>query len=183
MWCCREKKCYIRKLIRKYEKDLNLNEKKMKWEVRKYFMNMGRIVKIVKNVFGEVICDWIFYIIGLFVLLMVVVVRLILELFVGIDDKIILDFGLVVISILGLIVIVFIGINLVNKEIEKCIVYILVVKFLSCLELIVGKYIGLLVVLVVLLIVMIVIYGLIFSLSGIFYFIGSILVIVIFIFI
>lgn len=146
-------------------------------------MNVGRIIKIVKNVFWEVICDCIFYVIGLFVLLMVVGVRLILELFVGIEDKIFLDFGLVIISILGLIVMVFVGMGLVNKEIEKCIVYILVVKFLSCLELIVGKYIGLLLVLVILLIVMIVIYGLIFSFSGIFYFIGGILVIIIFMFI
>lgn len=146
-------------------------------------MNVGRIIKIVKNVFWEVICDCIFYVIGFFVLLMVVGVRLILELFVGIEDKIFLDFGLVVISILGLIVMVFVGMGLVNKEIEKCIVYILVVKFLSCLELIVGKYIGLLLVLVILLIVMIIIYGLIFSFSGIFYFIGSILVIIIFMFI
>ena len=146
-------------------------------------MNMGRIVKIAKNVFGEAIRDRILYIIGLFALLMVAAVRLIPELSVGTDDKIILDFGLAAISILGLIVTVFIGTNLVNKEIEKRTVYILVAKPLSRSELIVGKHIGLSAVLAVLLIVMTVIYGLILSLSGISYPIGSILVTVIFIFI
>ena len=151
--------------------------------MRKYSMNMGRIVKIAKNVFGEAIRDRILYIIGLFALLMVAAVRLIPELSVGTDDKIILDFGLAAISILGLIVTVFIGTNLVNKEIEKRTVYILVAKPLSRSELIVGKHIGLSAVLAVLLIVMTVIYGLILSLSGISYPIGSILVTVIFIFI
>ena len=124
-------------------------------------MNMGRIVKIAKNVFGEAIRDRILYIIGLFALLMVAAVRLIPELSVGTDDKIILDFGLAAISILGLIVTVFIGTNLVNKEIEKRTVYILVAKPLSRSELIVGKHIGLSAVLAVLLIVMTVILSLI----------------------
>ena len=146
-------------------------------------MNMGRIVKIAKNVFGEAIRDRILYIIGLFALLMVAAVRLIPELSVGTDDKIILDFGLAAISILGLIVTVFIGTNLVNKEIEKRTVYILVAKPLSRSELIVGKYIGLSSVLAILLIAMTIIYGLILSFSGISYPMGSILVTIIFMFI
>ncbi|MCL2933871.1 MAG: ABC transporter permease [Trichodesmium sp. MAG_R03] len=146
-------------------------------------MNIGRIIKIAKNVFWEAIRDRILYVIGLFALLMVAGVRLIPELSVGTEDKIILDFGLAAISILGLIVTVFIGTNLVNKEIEKRTVYILVAKPLSRSELIVGKHIGLSGVLAVLLMAMTVIYGLILSLSGIDYPIGSILVTVIFIFI
>ena len=146
-------------------------------------MNSGRIIKIAKNVFLEAIRDRILYIIGLFTVLMVAAVRLIPELSVGTEDKIILDFGLAVISILGLIVTVFVGTGLVNKEIEKRTVYILVAKPLSRSELIIGKHIGLSGVLAVLLMAMTVIYGLILSLSGIDYPVGSILVTVIFIFI
>ena len=146
-------------------------------------MNVGRIIKIAKNVFWEAIRDRILYVIGFFALLMVAGVRLIPELSVGTEDKIFLDFGLAAISILGLIVTVFIGTNLVNKEIEKRTVYILVAKPLSRSELIVGKHIGLSGVLAVLLMAMTVIYGLILSLSGIDYPVGSILVTVIFIFI
>ncbi|MGD1715639.1 ABC transporter permease [Dapis sp. BLCC M172] len=146
-------------------------------------MNLGRIIKIAKNVFWEAIRDRILYLIGFFALLMVAAVRLIPELSVGTEDKIILDFGLAAISILGLIVTVFIGTGLVNKEIEKRTVYILVAKPLSRSELIVGKHIGLSAVLAVLLVAMTLIYGLIVSLNGIYYPIGSILVTVIFIFI
>lgn len=146
-------------------------------------MNSGRIIKIAKNVFLEAIRDRILYIIGLFTVLMVAAVRLIPELSVGTEDKIILDFGLAVINILGLIVTVFVGTGLVNKEIEKRTVYILVAKPLSRSELIIGKHIGLSGVLAVLLMAMTVIYGLILSLSGIDYPVGSILVTVIFIFI
>ena len=146
-------------------------------------MNSGRIIKIAKNVFLEAIRDRILYIIGLFTVLMIAAVRLIPELSVGTEDKIILDFGLAVINILGLIVTVFVGTGLVNKEIEKRTVYILVAKPLSRSELIIGKHIGLSGVLAVLLMAMTVIYGLILSLSGIDYPVGSILVTVIFIFI
>ncbi|MGB3509490.1 MAG: ABC transporter permease [Microcoleaceae cyanobacterium] len=146
-------------------------------------MNLGRIIKIARNVFREVIRDRVLYLIGLFALLMVATVRLIPELSVGTEDKIILDLGLAAMSVLGLIVTVFIGTSLVNKEIEKRTVYILVAKPLSRSELIIGKHIGLSAVLAVLLAAMSIIYGLILSLSGISYPIGSILVAVIFIFI
>lgn len=146
-------------------------------------MNLGRIIEISKNVFWEVIRDRILYLIVFFALLMIAGIRLIPELSVGTEDKIILDFGLAVISVLGLIVAVFIGTALVNKEIEKRTVYVLIAKPLSRSELIIGKYIGLSAVLAVLLLVMTIIYGLILNLSGISYPIGSILVAVIFIFI
>ena len=146
-------------------------------------MNVGRIIKIAKNVFWEAIRDRILYVIGFFALLMVAGVRLIPELSVGTEDKIFLDFGLATISILGLIVTVFVGTGLVNKEIEKRTVYILVAKPLSRSELIVGKYIGLSSVLAILLIAMTIIYGLILSFSGISYPIGSILVTIIFMFV
>ena len=146
-------------------------------------MNIGRIIKIANNVFWEVIRDKTLYIIGLFALLMIAAVKLIPELSVGTEDKIILDLGLAAISFLGLIVTVFLGTGLVNKEIEKRTVYILVAKPLSRSELIVGKHLGLSAVLGVLLGAMTIIYGLILSLNGISYPLGSILVAVIFVFI
>ncbi|NEP07266.1 MAG: ABC transporter permease, partial [Okeania sp. SIO4D6] len=146
-------------------------------------MNLGRILAISQNVFWEVIRDRVLYLIVVFTLLMVAAIRLIPELSIGTEDKIILDFGLAVISVLGLIVTVFIGTALVNKEIEKRTVYVLIAKPLSRSELIIGKYIGLSAVLAVLLLTMTIIYGLILNLSGISYPIVSILVAVIFIFI
>ncbi|NES93287.1 MAG: ABC transporter permease, partial [Okeania sp. SIO2B9] len=100
-------------------------------------MNLGRILAISQNVFWEVIRDRILYLIVFFTLLMIAAIRLIPELSVGTEDKIILDFGLAVMSVLGLIVTVFIGTALVNKEIEKRTVYVLIAKPLSRSELII----------------------------------------------
>ena len=92
------------------------------------------------------------------------------------EKKIILDIGLAAISILGLIATVFVSTGLVNKEIEKRTVYLLVAKPISRAELIVGKHLGLSAVLAVLVAAMTVIYLAILSLSRIPYPVGSILI-------
>jgi len=47
------------------------------------------------------------------------------------EDKIFLDFGLAAMSLLGLIVAIFVGTGLVNKEIEKRTVLVLIAKPIS----------------------------------------------------
>ncbi|HHP7243342.1 MAG TPA: ABC transporter permease, partial [Elainellaceae cyanobacterium] len=74
------------------------------------------------------------------------------------ENKIILDVGIAAIGITGLITAVFIGTGLVNKEIEKRTVYVLVAKPISKTEFIVGKHIGLSTVLIVLVAAMTLIY-------------------------
>jgi ABC-type transport system involved in multi-copper enzyme maturation permease subunit len=61
----------------------------------------------------------------------------------GAEDKIILDFGLAAMNVLGLIVAVFVGTGLVNKEIEKRTVLVLIAKPISHSEFITGKHLGL----------------------------------------
>jgi Cu-processing system permease protein len=139
-------------------------------------MNLRRILTVAINVFWEVIRDRILYLIVVFALLMGASVRLIPELAATTEKKIILDVGLAAISILGLIVTVFVATGLVNKEIEKRTVYLLVAKPISRAELIVGKHLGLSAVLAVLVGAMTVIYLAILSLSRIPYPVGSILI-------
>jgi len=145
-------------------------------------MSVGRIWTIATNVFWEVIRDRILYLIGLFALLMAAAVRLIPELAAQTERQIILDTGLAGISVLALVVTVFISTGLVNKELEKRTVYILVAKPLSRAELIIGKHIGLSAVLAVLVGAMTVIYFAILSFSKISYPLGSIAITAVFLF-
>jgi len=139
-------------------------------------MNFRRILTVAINVFWEVIRDRILYLIVIFALLMGASVRLIPELAATTENKIILDIGLAAISILGLIATVFVSTGLVNKEIEKRTVYLLIAKPISRAELIIGKHFGLSAVLAVLVGAMTVIYLAILSFSRIPYPLESILV-------
>lgn len=121
-------------------------------------MNLGRILAIASNVFREVIRDRILYLIGLFVLGLLAAVALVPSLAPGASDKIILDVGLAAMNVIGLIVAAFVGTGLVNKEIEKRTVFVLIAKPMSNTEFIVGKHLGLSAVLAVLLGAMTLIY-------------------------
>lgn len=91
-------------------------------------MNVIRTVAMAKNVFQEVIRDRILYIIPLYALILAIAFRAIPELTVTSSDKIFLDFGLATMNIIGLIVAIFIGTGLVNKEIEKRTILVLIAK-------------------------------------------------------
>ncbi|MBD2089883.1 ABC transporter permease [Microcoleus sp. FACHB-1515] len=113
-------------------------------------MNPNRVFVIAVNVFREVIRDRALYIILLFALLLVAAAILLPEVSAGTDGKILLDLGLAAIEILGLVVAIFVGTGLVNKEIEKRTVLVLMAKPISRAEFIFGKHLGLSTVLAVL---------------------------------
>ena len=117
-----------------------------------------RIWVIAANGFREVIRDQILYFIGFFALLMAFAWRLLPEIAVGTHQKIFLDLGLAAIGLLGVIVAVFVGTGLINKEIDKRTILVLIPKPLSRAEFILGKHLGLSGVLAVMLGVMLVIY-------------------------
>ncbi|AVQ71437.1 hypothetical protein MTo_02360 [Microcystis aeruginosa NIES-1211] len=117
-----------------------------------------RILAIAANSFREVIRDRILYFIGFFALLMAFAWRLLPEIAVGTHQKIFLDLGLAAIGLLGVIVAVFVGTGLINKEIDKKTILVLIPKPLSRAEFILGKHLGLSGVLAVMLGVMLVIY-------------------------
>jgi ABC-type transport system involved in multi-copper enzyme maturation permease subunit len=117
-----------------------------------------RIWAIAANSFREVIRDRILYFIGFFALLMAFAWRLLPEIAVGTHQKIFLDLGLAAIGLLGVMVAVFVGTGLINKEIDKRTILVLIPKPLSRAEFILGKHLGLSGVLAVMLGVMLVIY-------------------------
>ena len=121
-------------------------------------MNLFRIWIIASNGFREVIRDRILYVIGFFAVILALSLRLLPEISVGADGKIFLDVGLALTSFLGAIVAIFVGTSLINKEIEKRTVLILIPKPISCGELIVGKHLGLCGVLTVVIAIMTALY-------------------------
>jgi len=127
-------------------------------------VNAARCVAVA--VFRESVRDRVFYNLVIFALLLVGASILIGQLTAGQDVKIIKDLGLAATSLFGLFIAIFVGINLVSKEVERRSVYPLLAKPIRRSEFIAGKYAGLLLTLLVNTAVMtIAIYAVLFFLS------------------
>lgn len=111
---------------------------------------LARVFAIASNVFREVMRDRILYLIGFYALAMLLANRLLPSIAATTEQKIFLDVTLAAMAVLGLVVAVFVGTGLINKEIEKRTVFVLISKPVSRSELIVGKHLGLTAVLAVL---------------------------------
>jgi ABC-type transport system involved in multi-copper enzyme maturation permease subunit len=98
---------------------------------------------IAVNVFRESVRDKVLYNLVFFAILMIGASYLIGQLTAGQDVKIIKDLGLAATSVFGLFIAVFIGIGLVSKEVEKRSIYSLLSKPISRAQLVLGKYLGL----------------------------------------
>ena len=136
-------------------------------------MNVQRVWVIAQNVFREVIRDRILYLIGFFAVILIVISLLLPQISANTQDKILLDVGMAGIAIAGLVTAVFVGTGLVNKEIEKRTVFVLIAKPISRVEFIVGKHLGLTAVLAVLIIAMTMIYFGVLSFHQVSYPVGS----------
>ena len=95
-------------------------------------------------VFRESVRDRVFYNLVLFAVLLIGASILIGQLTAGQDVKIIKDLGLAATSLFGLFIAIFVGINLVSKEVDRRSVYPLFAKPVRRSEFIAGKYAGLL---------------------------------------
>ncbi|HEY3884796.1 MAG TPA: ABC transporter permease [Vicinamibacterales bacterium] len=127
---------------------------------------MNTIRAVAGAVFRESVRDRVFYNLVLFAVLLVGASILLGQLTAGQDVKIIKDLGLSATSIFGLFIAIFVGIQLVSKEVERRSVYPLLAKPVRRSELIAGKYAGLLLTLLVNMVVMTVaLYGVLFILA------------------
>jgi ABC-type transport system involved in multi-copper enzyme maturation permease subunit len=145
-------------------------------------MVLSRIVVIARNVFLEVIRDRILYLIAIFALVMVAASFLLPEVSAGAQDKITLDLGLAGIHLLSVIVAVFVGTGLVNKEIEKRTVLVLIAKPVSRAEFLIGKHLGLSAVLAVLIAALAAIFLAVVAVNGIQFPLQSVLLAIAFMF-
>ena len=138
-------------------------------------MNVIRVFTIANNGFQEVMRDRILYFIGFFTLLLLLAQRIIPEIAAGTHEKILLDFGINAIAILSVIVAIFVGTALINKEIEKRTLLMLIPKPISRAELILGKHLGLTAVLAIMITIMMGIYLAMLSFSDISYPTGALI--------
>ena len=132
-------------------------------------ISLIRIWAVASNTFREVMRDRIFFTLLFYAVIMLVAWQLLPELAGAAQDKIIADVGFASASILGVVVAIFVGTNLINKEIEKRTVFVLVTKPINSAEFIFGKHLGLAAVLAVLVTGMTAIYLLFLNISHINY--------------
>jgi ABC-type transport system involved in multi-copper enzyme maturation permease subunit len=104
---------------------------------------LPRVLVIARNAFREAVRDRVLYNLVLFVLLLTGVSVSLGELSPGQEARLIINFGLASILIIGTFVSIFVGVSLVWKEIEKRTVYSIFSKPVSRGEFIIGKYLGL----------------------------------------
>ena len=104
---------------------------------------MSRVLTIAEMAFTETIRDKILYSILVFSLAMIGSSTVLVTLSVGGEGRIVKDLGLSCITLCGLFIAVFIGINLVSREIERRTIFSLLSKPVRRAEFLAGKFLGL----------------------------------------
>ena len=104
---------------------------------------MGVIGVIALNAFRESLRDKILYNLVLFAGLLIGLSVLLADLSITEHHKVIADMGLAAINLIGVIIAIFVGISLVNKEIDRRTIYTIMARPISRTCFIMGKYFGL----------------------------------------
>jgi ABC-type transport system involved in multi-copper enzyme maturation permease subunit len=104
---------------------------------------VSRILTIAEMTFIEAVRDKILYSILVFALAMIGSSAVLVTLSVGGEGRIAKDLGLACITLFGVFIGVFIGTNLVSREIERRTIYSLLSKPVRRAEFLTGKFLGL----------------------------------------
>lgn len=115
---------------------------------------MSRIAALALNTFREAVRNKVLYILLMFALVLLSLTYFFSQGALHEQLRVIRDVGLVGIEVIGALIAIFIGVNLVYKEIDRKTVFALVPKPIHRWELILGKYLGMLVTLAVLMAIM-----------------------------
>jgi len=108
-----------------------------------------RVATIAVHTFKESVRQKVLYNLVAFALLLIGAAILFGSISLGVQQIILVTLGLTSISVFGLLIAIFIGIDLVSKEIERRTIYNILSKPVSRPEFILGKYLGLLLTLLV----------------------------------
>ncbi len=106
--------------------------------------SLHRIHVLAMNTYREAVRDKLLYNLLLFAALMIASSILLAQIQIGKDERIYRDVGLSSIAFFGVLIAIFVGINLVYREIAAKTVYTMLSKPVRRWEFIVGKYFGLL---------------------------------------
>jgi Cu-processing system permease protein len=107
-------------------------------------ISLGRIGVLAFNTYREAVRDKLLYNLLMFAALMIASSVLLAQLQIGKDERIYRDVGLAAIAFFGVLIAIFVGINLVYREISTKTVYTMLSKPVRRWEFLVGKYVGLL---------------------------------------
>ncbi len=105
---------------------------------------LSRALAVAANTFRETVRQRVLYNLVFFALLMTISGLLLAQLSIRQEQKIIKDIGLAAMDLFGTVIAIFIGVELVNKEIERRSLYPLLAKPLARSEFYLGKFAGLL---------------------------------------
>jgi ABC-type transport system involved in multi-copper enzyme maturation permease subunit len=115
---------------------------------------LSRIRAVARNTYRETVRDRLFYLVGVFGLIMIASTAVLSPLTIGAQEKIVIDVGLGAMTLFGLLVTVLVGSNMVRKELDKRTVTTVLAKPLSRREYLLGKFLGLNLTLVAMLAIM-----------------------------
>ncbi|MFQ3680134.1 MAG: ABC transporter permease [Pseudanabaenaceae cyanobacterium] len=113
-------------------------------------MNGGRIWAVANNALRETLREQVLYLLLLFLFLLVAAATLLPMFSSESADKLITDTGLAAIEVVGLLVAIFVGTGAIERETNKRTIFILIAKPLSRAEFLVGKHLGISLVLMLL---------------------------------
>jgi ABC-type transport system involved in multi-copper enzyme maturation permease subunit len=103
---------------------------------------IGRVVALALNTFREAVRDRVLYSLLFFAVLLIVSALALGQLSVHEDARVTLDLGLGGIALFGVLIAIFVGVNLVYKDLDKKTVFALLSKPIYRHEFIVGKFAG-----------------------------------------
>jgi len=104
---------------------------------------VSRVLAVAFNTYRETVRERVLYNLVFFAILMTLCGLVLGQLSIRQDEKIIKDIGLASMDLFGMLIAIFIGVGLVNKEIERRSLYPLLAKPLARSEFYVGKFLGL----------------------------------------
>jgi len=104
---------------------------------------LSNIGVLAVSTFRETVRDRIFYLVAVFGFVMLVSTAVVSPLTIGAQGKIMSDVGLAAMTVFGLLVVVFVGSNMVRKEMEKGTILTILSKPVSRRQYLWGKFLGL----------------------------------------
>ncbi len=106
-------------------------------------MSLGRMWAIALNTFREAVRNKVLAILVLFAVALMAFSLVLGQLSLHEEVRIIKDLGLAATSIFGVVIALFLGVNLLSKELDRKTIYAIIPKPLHRWEFLLGKYVGL----------------------------------------
>lgn len=103
---------------------------------------LGRVWAVALNTFREAVRNRVLYVLALFAVGLMAFSFVLGELSMHEEVRIIKDLGLFGVSVVGVVIALFLGVNLLSKELDRKTVYFVIPKPLRRWEFLLGKYVG-----------------------------------------